>query len=85
MVVQSLALGQLLYARTCRANGSSRNRELQPNPFFSVVFWGGVALQALAVLLPGFGKALGFPRLGLMDGLAVAAGALLGSANGRPR
>ena len=82
IVVQSLALGQLLYAGTCRASGSGGDRALQRNPFFSAVFWGGVALQALAVLLPGFGKVLGFPRLGLMDGLVAAAGALLGRALG---
>ncbi|HVO84204.1 MAG TPA: HAD-IC family P-type ATPase, partial [Syntrophobacteria bacterium] len=84
MVVQSLALGQLLYARTCRASDSGGDETLQPNPFFSAVFWGGLALQALAVVLPGFGKALGFPRLGLMDAAVAAAGALLGRGLGRP-
>jgi Ca2+-transporting ATPase len=80
MVVQSLALGQLLHARTCRARRSGGDGERQPNPLFSAAFWGGLALHALAVLVPGFGKALGFPRLGLMDAAVAGGGALLGNA-----
>lgn len=79
MAFLSLTMGQLLHALGCR----SQERTIfsggngPPNHYLTGALVGTFALQALALLVPGLRGLLGVARIGVMDSLVVAGGAVL--------
>ena len=79
MALQTLALGQLLYAVSCRSehtsifDGVRRPR----NPYFGWVIWGSVALQIMTAFIAPLRNLLGIVRPSLADAAVIAAGSLL--------
>lgn len=74
-----LTMGQLLHVLSCR---SPTHRlfdipTLPPNPWLTAALGGSVALQVLALLLPGLRGFLGLAPLTLLDGTVVGMSALL--------
>jgi len=79
MAFHSLAIGQILYASTCRSRTNDRlkDEQLVPNPYFRTVLFGSLAAQVLAMTLPGLRGLTGLTPLGFMDFFVVSAGGLL--------
>jgi Ca2+-transporting ATPase len=76
---QSLTIGQLLHALSCR---SERHRlyddtPLKPNHYLNLAIGGSLAMQALTMLVPGLRRILGLAPMGLLDMGVVAGSALL--------
>jgi Ca2+-transporting ATPase len=74
----TLISAQLLHAWTCRSHrhGIFTSEQLPANRHLDGAVVGSLALQALAVFVPGLRQLLGLDRLGLLDGLVVALGGL---------
>jgi Ca2+-transporting ATPase len=74
-----LTLGQLLHALSCRSPTHTLfdATPRPPNPWLTAALGGSVALQGLAMFLPGLRRLLGLVPLTLLDGAVVALGALL--------
>ncbi len=79
MAFHSLAIGQILYASTCRSRTNDRIKDepLMPNPYFRTVLFGSLAAQVLAMTLPGLRGLTGLTPLGFIDFFVVSAGGLL--------
>ena len=79
LALQSLALGQLLYAVSCRSEHTSifDRRKRPRNTYFDVAIWGSVALQLLTMFVPPLRKLLGIARPSLADAGVIAASSLL--------
>ena len=79
LALQSLALGQLLYAVSCRSEHTSifDRRKRPRNTYFDVAIWGSVALQLLTMFVPPLRKLLGIVRPSLADAGVIAASSLL--------
>ena len=73
----TLTFGQLLHAISCRSDKHSlfSKDKLPPNRYLTVALTGSFAAQALAMTVPGLRSLLGTSPIGLVDGLAIAAGA----------
>ncbi len=79
MAFQSLTMGQLLHAISCRSEkhsifGSDR---LPSNPYLAFALGGSFALQILTMLVPGLRGLLGLTPIGLLDGAVIAGTAAL--------
>src|SRR5919199_3791252 len=75
----SLTAGQLLHAFSCRPPSHSlfRAPSLPANPSLSFAVGGSLALQLLALIMPGLRRLLGLTPLTPLDGVVVGASALL--------
>ncbi len=78
LAFQSLTIGQLLHALSCRSEHTSmfHRRELPANPHLTVAVGGSLALQALTMVFPPLRAALGLTAPALLD-VAVIAGTSL--------
>jgi len=74
----TLISAQLLHAWTCRSqrHGIFTAETLPANRYLDGAVFGSLALQVLAMLVPGLRGLLGIDRLSLIDGLVVALGGL---------
>jgi Ca2+-transporting ATPase len=74
-----LTMGQLLHVLSCRSptHRLFETPPLPPNPWLSAALVGSVALQVLALFLPGLRGLLGLAPLTLLDGTVVGMSALL--------
>jgi Ca2+-transporting ATPase len=76
---QSLTVGQLLHALSCRSEKASifgRDR-LPPNRHLSLALAGSLLLQGLSMFVPGLRALLGTTRLSLLDGAVIGGSAIL--------
>jgi Ca2+-transporting ATPase len=75
MAFQSLTIGQLLHATSCRSayRRPPGTDPLAPNPYLFLAVGGSLCLQALTLFFPPLRRFLGLGRIGLPD-LAVIAG-----------
>jgi Ca2+-transporting ATPase len=75
LAFQSLTIGQLLHATSCRSayRRSPGSDPLAPNPSLFLAVGGSLCLQALTLFYPPLRRFLGLGRIGLPD-LAVIAG-----------
>ncbi len=69
LAFQSLTIGQLMHAFSCRSRNRSifDRQQLPPNPALSWSVGGSLALQVLTMMVPGLRNFLGVTRLSLMD------------------
>ena len=79
MAFQSLTLGQLLHALSCRSEHHSIYDEesLPPNPALNLALTGSVLLQLLTMIVPGLRNFLGIGRISVLDGVVIGASSLL--------
>lgn len=79
LAFQSLTMGQLLHALSCRSERHSflRGGKLPPNPALSLALGGSFALQMLTIFVPGVRGLLGLTPIGLLDGAVIAGTAAL--------
>ncbi|MGD8939804.1 MAG: cation-translocating P-type ATPase C-terminal domain-containing protein, partial [Gammaproteobacteria bacterium] len=77
VLFNSLTLAQLIHSYSCRSDHYSifSKERLPRNPYLLTATGGSVALQLLAMAVPGFRNFLGSTTVGLLDGLVIAAGA----------
>ncbi len=79
LAFQSLTVGQLLHALSCRSDKHgifTRNR-LPPNRYLNMAIGGSLAMQGLTMVVPGLRRLLGITPLNLIDGAVIAGSALL--------
>ncbi len=74
----TLALGQLLHAYVARSDRHTvfEPSALPPNHYLSAAIGGSIALQLLAMLIPGLRRLLGVTPISLLDGAVIGAGAV---------
>jgi Ca2+-transporting ATPase len=73
----SLVMGQLLHTLSCRSDHDTIfSGKLPPNRMLNLAVGGSIAVQILAMLIPGLRAILGMTPMGLAD-LAVVAGTSL--------
>lgn len=79
MTFQSLTLGQLLHAISCRSekSGIFRGEKLPSNPYLTMALGGSLTLQVLTMVVPGLRSLLGLTPIGLLDGAVIAGTAVL--------
>jgi Ca2+-transporting ATPase len=79
LAFQSLTLGQLLHAWSCRSEDHSifSSPHLPPNRPLSLALGTSFALQGLTILLPRLRALLGLAPIGLADGAVIMGSALL--------
>ena len=79
MAFLSLTMGQLLHAISTRSpTRTIYDRERLPaNPYLTGALAGCFLLQGVALVFPPLRQLLGITRIGLIDGLVVAGGAVL--------
>jgi Ca2+-transporting ATPase len=77
LLFNSLTLAQLIHSYSCRSDHYSifSKERLSRNPYLLMATGGSVALQVLAMTIPGMRKFLGSTPIGIVDGLVIAAGA----------
>jgi Ca2+-transporting ATPase len=75
LAFQSLTVGQLLHATSCRSEHTSvfSSAALPPNPTLNLALAGSLALQAMTMVVPPLRGLLGLGALGAVD-MAVIAG-----------
>jgi Ca2+-transporting ATPase len=79
MAFQSLTIGQLLHALSCRSESTSwfQRKRLQPNPYINTAVGGSLALQLLTMAWPPLRGLLGLAPLSGADlGVVAASGVL---------
>ena len=90
MAFMGLTLGQILHALSCRSEKFSiyDREKLPPNRYLDAALAGSVALQGLAMVVPGLRNLLGLSPIGFADWLVVggaaAAPLLINEATKRP-
>ena len=79
MAFLSLTMGQLLHALGCRSQRRTifDGGKQAPNQYLTTALLGTFALQGIALLVPGLRGLLGIARIGILDSVVVAGGALL--------
>jgi Ca2+-transporting ATPase len=80
LAFQSLTIGQLLHAFSCRSKHKSifdRRQQLPPNPSLNWAVGGSLALQVLTMMVPGLRNFLGVTALNLTDTAVIGASAVL--------
>jgi Ca2+-transporting ATPase len=79
MAFQSLTMGQLLHALSCRSEKHTifSGGKLPPNPYLTLALGGSFALQMLTIFVPGIRGLLGLTPIGLIDGAVIATTAAL--------
>jgi Ca2+-transporting ATPase len=78
MAFMSLTFGQIIHAISCRSEQFSifDKKKIQPNRFLDAALAGSLALQGLAIVVPGLRSLLGLAHIGIADGLVVGGTAL---------
>lgn len=78
LAFQSLTIGQLLHALSCRSETTSvfDSGRLPPNPYLTAAVSGSLLLQVLTMIVPALRRFLGLSRLGVLD-MAVIGGSAL--------
>ncbi|HID30486.1 MAG TPA: cation-transporting P-type ATPase, partial [Desulfobacterales bacterium] len=78
LAFQTLTIGQLLHAISCRSERHSflDKEKLPPNKYLNVALTGSLALQMLTMWVPGLRSLLGVTPLSLLDGLVIGGSAL---------
>lgn len=74
LAFMSLTTGQLLHVLSCR---TETKQSLPSNPWISAALGGSVALQVLALAVPGLRNLLGITPISLIDGVVIGGSALL--------
>jgi Ca2+-transporting ATPase len=74
LAFMSLTSGQLVHALSCR---SEKRQSLPPNPYLSAALGGSLALQVIALAVPGIRNLLGITPISLIDGVVIGGSALL--------
>jgi len=79
LAFQSLTLGQLLHALSCRSEKHSifSEEKLPPNRYLNVALAGSLLLQALTMIVPGLRNLLGIGRISAIDGAVIGASSLI--------
>jgi Ca2+-transporting ATPase len=79
LAFQSLTIGQLLHAFSCRSKQKSifDRQKLPANPSLTWSVGGSLALQVLTMVVPGLRNFLGVTSLGLVDAAVIGATAVL--------
>ena len=79
LAFQSLTIGQLLHAITCRSQRHSffHKEKLPPNRYLNIALTGSLALQMLTIWVPGLRRLLDLAPPSLIDGLVIGGSALL--------
>jgi Ca2+-transporting ATPase len=79
LAFQSLTIGQLLHAFSCRSKNKSifERRQLPANPALNWAVGGSLALQVLTMVVPGLRNFLGVTSLNLADVAVIGASAAL--------
>jgi Ca2+-transporting ATPase len=79
MAFQSLTLGQLLHALSCRSERHSvfDKNGPPPNKYFNWAVWGSVTLQLFTMIIPGLRGLLGLTPLNLVDAAVIGGSALI--------
>jgi len=78
MPFMGLTLGQILHALSCRSEKFSiyDREKLPPNRYLDAALAGSVALQGLAMAVPGLSSLLGLTPISALDWLVVGAAAV---------
>jgi Ca2+-transporting ATPase len=84
MAFMGLTLGQILHALSCRSEkfsiydrvGANGRPPLPPNRYLDTAIAGSLALQGLAIAVPGLRSLLGLAPIGLLDWLVVGGAAV---------
>jgi Ca2+-transporting ATPase len=78
MAFMGLTLGQILHALSCRSEKYSiyDKEKLPPNRYLDAALAGSVALQGLAMIVPGLRSLLGLTPISALDWLVVGAAAV---------
>jgi Ca2+-transporting ATPase len=78
MVFQSLTMGQLLHAFSCRSETHSifSKGSLPPNKYLYLALGGSFFLQLLTMMVPGLRGLLGITPIAILDGLVIGGSAL---------
>jgi Ca2+-transporting ATPase len=79
LAFQSLTIGQLLHAISCRSEEHSvfGREKRPPNKYLNAALVGSLALQALTFFVPGLGRLLGLSPLSLVDAAVIGGSSLL--------
>jgi Ca2+-transporting ATPase len=79
LAFQSLTIGQLLHAVSCRSERQRVFDDRKPpsNKYLNVALGGSLALQALTMVVPGLRSFLGITPLSLLDTAVIGGSALL--------
>jgi Ca2+-transporting ATPase len=79
MAFQSLTIGQLLHAFSCRSERHSLFDNVKPptNTYFNVAVGGSLLLQILTMIVPGLRRFLGTTPLNLYDVAVIGGSALI--------
>ena len=79
LAFQSLTLGQLLHAVSCRSETHSifSQEKLPPNRYLNLALSGSLLLQVLTMLIPGLRNLLGVGAISALDGVVIGASSLL--------
>jgi P-type Ca2+ transporter type 2C len=79
LAFQTLVIGQLLHAFSCRSEHRSifNKRRLPQNPYLNLAVGGSLALQVLTMFIPGLRGFLGLTSPSLMDAAIIGGSALL--------
>lgn len=75
LAFQSLTLGQLLHAISCRSERNSiyDREKLPPNPYLKIALGGTLVLQGLTMIVPGLRSFLGLGPFSLVDTAVIGA------------
>jgi Ca2+-transporting ATPase len=78
LAFQSLTIGQLLHAISCRSekHGLFDKENLPPNKYLRLALTSSLALQMLTMWVPGLRRLLGIAPLSLLDGLVIGGSVL---------
>jgi Ca2+-transporting ATPase len=78
LAFNSLTIGQLLHALSCRSDRQSIfTGNLPPNWMLNVAVGGSIVLQIAAMIIPGLRSLLGMTPIGLADAAVIAGASLL--------
>ncbi len=79
LAFQSLTLGQLLHAVSCRSETHSifSEEKLPPNRYLNLALSGSLLLQLLTMIVPGLRNLLGIGAISVLDGAVIGASSLL--------
>jgi Ca2+-transporting ATPase len=79
MAFLSLTIGQLLHALSCRSETRTifDSQRMPPNKYLTWALGGSLALQGVAMAVPGLRNLLNITPIGIADGVVVAGGAVL--------
>jgi Ca2+-transporting ATPase len=78
LAFMGLTAGQLLHALSCRSESRTLfDPNRAPNRYLYVALGGSLALQGIALTVPGLRNLLGLVPIGLLDGCVIAGGAVV--------